>query len=132
MLYGNKGSFRMLLLAEFPQRKDAACSLKQAKAWWEQIKDQARQFLINDEALKRKLADKEDVWKHPEAIPEREAEPFGRHKPTADDIIDLWQKAQILPEPERVKAIQQVIQLSKEFESRPAGLIANILLEKND
>jgi hypothetical protein len=53
----------------------------------------------------------------------------GMHELTHDDLIDMWQQAQTMPEPDRQKAIQQITRLSKEFESRPAQMIVSILLE---
>lgn len=53
----------------------------------------------------------------------------GMHQLTHDDLLDMWEKAKTLPEPQRQKAIQQITRLSKEFESRPAQMLVNILLE---
>lgn len=58
----------------------------------------------------------------------RENPPLGRHELTRDDLLDMWEKAKILPEPDRTKAIQQITRLSKEFESA-APMLVNILLE---
>lgn len=49
---------------------------------------------------------------------------------THDDLIDMWQKAQAMPEPDRSKAIQQITYLSKKFEAKAAEFIVNILLEE--
>ncbi len=48
---------------------------------------------------------------------------------TPDDLIDMWQKAQMMPEPAKAKHIEQIRQLSQEFESKPAALIVDVLLE---
>lgn len=53
----------------------------------------------------------------------------GMQELTHDDLLDMWEKAKTLPEPQRQKAIQQITRLSKEFESRPAQMLVNILLE---
>jgi hypothetical protein len=53
----------------------------------------------------------------------------GQHQLTHDDLIDMWQKAKAMPEPDRTKAIRQITHLSKRLESKPAELVVNILLE---
>lgn len=53
----------------------------------------------------------------------------GMHQLTHDDLIDMWQKAKSLPEPDRTKAIRYITHLSKQLESQPAAFLANILLE---
>lgn len=58
----------------------------------------------------------------------RDNPPLGRHELTRDDLLDMWEKAKRLPEPDRTKAIQQITRLSKEFESA-APMLVNILLE---
>lgn len=53
----------------------------------------------------------------------------GMHQLTYDDLIDMWQKAQTLPEPDRQKAIRYITHLSTRLESQPAVFLTNILLE---
>jgi hypothetical protein len=53
----------------------------------------------------------------------------GQHELTHDDLLDMWQKAKTLPEPQRQKAIRYITHLSKQLESEPAKMLVNILLE---
>lgn len=53
----------------------------------------------------------------------------GMHELTQDDLIDMWQKAKALPEPERQKAIRYITHLSTRLESRPAQVLVGLLLE---
>lgn len=48
---------------------------------------------------------------------------------TPDAVLDMWQKAKGMTEPNRSKAMQQVAHLSKQLESRPAMTIVDLLLE---
>lgn len=56
----------------------------------------------------------------------------GMHQLSYDDLLDMWQKAKTLPEPQRQKAIRQITQLSTQLESKPAQVIVSLLLENSD
>ena len=53
----------------------------------------------------------------------------GQHQLTHDDLLDMWQKAKTLPEPDRTKAIRYITHLSTRLESKPSQMLVNILLE---
>ncbi len=53
----------------------------------------------------------------------------GQRELTYDDLLDMWQKAQTMPEPDRTKAIQQITHLSRQLESNGAQALVSLLLE---
>lgn len=114
-------------------------SREEAEARWQRAEPKFRQLVASSPEMREKFYDPAESWKSGEPAASAATEPSqnvslnqmlsGMQELTHDDLLDMWEKAKTLPEPQRQKAIRYITHLSKRLESRPAVFLVNILLE---
>lgn len=107
-------------------------SVTQAEAGWKRHEPAIRRDILADPDHYYKVYTENRGaagWK--KSPPTRTADDLlqGMHQLTHDDLIDMWEKAKTLPEPDRTKAIRYITHLSTRLESKPSQMLVNILLE---